>query len=135
MDDEKSGSRPQNWAFLRMDDEKSGSRPQNWAFLRMDGEKSGSRPQNWAFLRMDGEKSGSRPQNWAFLRMDDENPPVCSSLILVDYLAVLSLGKVDSVYKLHLIFVDLRSLSLFLVYYPVLSLSAVDFLGPYTSKS
>ena len=91
-----------------MDGRKSGSRPQKRAFLRMNCQKSGSRPQNWAFLRMDGEKSGSCPQNWAFLSMDGRNPPVCSSLILVDYLAVLSLGKVDSVYKLHLIFVDLR---------------------------
>ena len=57
---------------------------------------------------MDDEKSRSRPQNWAFLRMDGRNPPVCSSLILVDYLAVVSLKRADSLYKLYLIFVDLR---------------------------
>ena len=91
-----------------MNCQKSGSRPQIRAFLRMDCQKSGSRPQKRAFLRMDGIKSGSRPHNRAFLRTDGRNPPVCSSLILVDYLAVLSLRRVDSVYKLYLIFVDLR---------------------------
>ncbi|MFA5660890.1 MAG: hypothetical protein WC923_01135, partial [Bacteroidales bacterium] len=37
---------------------------------------------------------------------------ICSFLILVDYLAVLSLGKVDSVYKLKLIIVDFSVLYL-----------------------
>ena len=52
------------------------------------------RPQKPAYMRMDGGKTTVRPQKQPFLRMD------CSFLILVDYLDVLSLGKVDSVYKL-----------------------------------
>jgi len=45
---------------------------------------------------------------------------ICSFLILVDYLAVLSLGKVDSVYKLKLIIVDFSVLYLRFVYLPSL---------------
>ena len=52
--------------------------------------------------------------------MEGEKSQFCSFLILVDYLAVLSLGKVDSVYKLILIIVDFSVLYLRVVYLPSL---------------
>ena len=77
-----------------MDGRKSKVCPQKQPFLRMKGRKSMVCPQKQPFLRMDGRKSMVCPQKQAFLRMD------CSFLILVDYLDVLSLRRVDSVYKL-----------------------------------
>ena len=65
-------------------------------------------------MRMDGGKTTVRPQKQPYMRMD------CSFLILVDYLAVLSLGKVDSVYKLKLIIVDFKVLCQRFVYLPSL---------------
>jgi hypothetical protein len=52
--------------------------------------------------------------------MNGRKSQFCSFLILVDYLAVLSLGKVDSVYKLKLIIVDFSVLYLRFVYLPSL---------------
>ena len=49
-----------------------------------------------------------------------QKPPVRSFLILVDYPDVLSLRKVDPVYKLYLSFVDFRVLYLGFVYLPSL---------------
>jgi hypothetical protein len=57
-------------------------------------------PQKGLFLRMSCQKTPVCPHKGAFLRMSCQNLRVCSFLILVDYLDVLSLGKVDSVYKL-----------------------------------
>ena len=69
---------------------------------------------------MSCQKLQVRPQKGVFLRMSCQKLQVCSFLILVDYLAVLSLGKVDSVYKLKLIIVDFSVLYLSFVYLPSL---------------
>ena len=70
--------------------------------------------QKQPYMRMECKKLQVCPQKGAKMWMK------CSFLILVDYLAVLSLGKVDSVYKLKLIIVDFSVLYLSFVYLPSL---------------
>ena len=69
-------------------------------FLRMNPGFSVIRPHIGGFLRMNPGFSAFHPQKGLFLRTDLGFWAICSFLILVDYLDVLSLGKVDSVYKL-----------------------------------
>jgi hypothetical protein len=71
-------------------------------------------------LRTDRCFSAIHPHIGRFLRMELRFSAICSFLILVDYLDVLSLRRVDSVYKLYLIFVDFSVLYLRFVYLPSL---------------
>jgi hypothetical protein len=57
-------------------------------------------PHGSPFLRMNLHFFATHPHLGRFLRTDLGFSAICSFLILVDYLDVLSLGKVDSVYKL-----------------------------------
>ncbi len=63
-------------------------------------EISGIHPQKGLFLRTDLGFSVIHPQKGLLLRTDFGFSVICSFLILVDYLDVLSLRRVDSVYKL-----------------------------------
>ena len=95
-------------------------RPQKGLFLRMSCQNLPICPQKGPILRMSCQNLPVCPQKGPVLRMSCQNLTVCSFLILVDYLKVLSLGKVDSVYKLKLIIVDFSVLYLSLVYLPSL---------------
>jgi hypothetical protein len=81
---------------------------------------SGIHPHIRRFLRMNLGFSTIHPQKGLFLRTNLGFSAICSFMILVDYLDVLSLGKVDSVYKLKLIIVDFKVLCQRFVYLPSL---------------
>ena len=95
-------------------------RPQKGLFLRTNLGFSAIHPQKGLFLRTNLGFSIIRPQKRRFLRTNLGFSAICSFMILVDYLDVLSLGKVDSVYKLKLIIVDFKVLCQRFVYLPSL---------------
>jgi hypothetical protein len=98
----------------------SGIHPHIRRFLRMNLGFSTIRPQKGLFLRTNLGFSAIHPQKGLFLRTNLGFSAICSFMILVDYLDVLSLGKVDSVYKLKLIIVDFKVLCQRFVYLPSL---------------
>jgi hypothetical protein len=88
---------PQKGAFLRMNCQNRQVCPQKGAFLRMSCQNLQVCPHKEAFLRMSCQNRQVCPQKGAFLRMNCQNLQVCSFLILVDYMDVLSLSRVDSI--------------------------------------